>query len=95
MKWLIALLVPTLATMFVSVERYEEDYTSFENRIEVLESEQSECNLVEMLYEFSEALDEGYTFEFIDGILYEYKDGEFEETFTNEYIVEYYCKGGE
>jgi len=67
----------------------------YEQRIEELETQEityTNCNMIQLLFEYQEALDTYYTFYIIDGELLEYRDGELGDTFTNEDLLDEYCE---
>ena len=77
-----------------------EDYIlELEARIEILEGEPivyTGCNMVSLLWEFGEAIDDGYTFDLVNGNLVEYKNGiATGDIFTNQDLIDYYCTTGE
>ena len=77
-----------------------EDYIlELEARIEILEGEPivyTGCNMVSLLWEFGEAIDDGYTLDLVNGNLVEYKNGiATGDIFTNQDLLDDYCTTGE
>ena len=70
-----------------------------EARIEILEGEPivyTGCNMVSLLWEFGEAIDDGYTLDLVNGNLVEYKNGiATGDIFTNQDLLDDYCTTGE
>ena len=70
-----------------------------EARIEELEGEPivyTGCNMVSLLWEFGEAIDDGYTLDLVNGNLVEYKNGiATGDIFTNQDLLDDYCTTGE
>ena len=97
-KLLLLILVPILATMFVSIEDYESDKQVIESRLELLENEvdtvaYSDCNIMELLNDISNGYESGYSFIINeDGQMIESKDGVVTgDIFTEEYFINEYC----
>ena len=54
------------------------------------------CNMVSLLWEFGEAIDDGYTLDLVNGNLVEYKNGiATGDIFTNQDLLDDYCTTGE
>ncbi len=97
-KLLLVILVPILATMFVTIEDYESDKQVIESRLELLENEvdtvtYSDCNMMELLNDISSAYEDGFSFIINeDGQIIELKDGiATGDIFTEEDIYSDYC----
>jgi len=75
------------------------EYDDLLQRIEILEGEPivyTGCNMVSLLWEFGEAIDDGYTLDLVNGNLVEYKNGiATGDIFTNQDLIDYYCTTGE
>ena len=55
--------------------------------------EEKDCDLIAIANDLINGYNGSYTFEIIDGVLYELKDGEYTgDTFTNEDLIEHYCE---
>ena len=69
------------------------DYVMSDVPQEQITVEKQDCDLIAIANDLINGYNGLYTFEIIDGVLYELKDGVYTgDTFTNEDLIEEYCE---